>query len=98
MNEKILWAEKQFGPGIVIDDKHYISERTFIEKCKICDKEARARYAIVNGYGFYLCEECRETINTLSHDLEELRQMQNLIERLRGRETKMEREDRTEVG
>lgn len=67
MNEKILWAEEQFGLGIIVDDKHYISEKTFTEKCKICGKEVKARYMIVNGYGFFLCEDCREVISTLSH-------------------------------
>lgn len=70
MDEKILWAEIQFGLGIIVDDKHYMSKKTFTEKCKICDKEVKARYMMVDGYGFYLCEDCREVINALSHNLQ----------------------------
>jgi len=88
VNEKILWAEKEFGLGIVIDGKHYISEKIFPQKCKICGKEAETRYVIIDNYGFYLCEDCREVISILSYDLGELEHVRNLINGLRGRETK----------
>ena len=37
--------------------------------CKICGGKHNLRYAVLHGYGCYICEECRLLIAALSTEL-----------------------------
>lgn len=48
---------------------NYIKEEKISTKCKICGEKENLRYAVIKGYGCYICDSCRVTIAVLSKEL-----------------------------